>query len=119
VEVVGVGGDCAGGGCGVGKVCAREGSAGEGSAGEGNAGEGNAGDGSADEYCCVGACCPFGESSCSGKDPVVEGVGRGQSSTAVDASETTDAGVPGTLDPPAASTERFDPAGTSKQNPGP
>jgi hypothetical protein len=33
--------------------------------------------------------------------------------------ETTDAGVAGTLDPSAASGERFDTGGAMKQNPGP
>jgi hypothetical protein len=113
VVFVGAGEDCAGGGC-----CVAEGCVAEGSAGDGSAGDGNAGDGNADEYCCIGAGCPFGESSCSGKDPVVEGVGRGQSSTAVEVLETTDAGVPGPPDPPAASTERLATAGASKQNPG-
>jgi hypothetical protein len=60
-----------------------------------------------------------GECCRSGKDPVVEGVGRGDADTAVDVFETTDAGVAGTLDPSAASGERFDTGGAMKQNPGP
>ena len=117
VEVIGVGGVWTGGGWCVGGGCA-----GEGRAGEGRAGEGRAGEGRADE--CVGAYSCFGESCLSGKDPVVEGVVSGQSSTAVDASDPTDAGVAGTLgvagslDPPLPSTERFDSPGAAKRNPG-
>lgn len=113
VEVIGVGGECIGGGWCVGGGCA-----GEGRAGEGRAGEGRAGEGRADE-CCVGAYACFGKSCCSGNDPVVDGVGSGQSSTAVDASDPTDAGVAGSLDPPLPSTERFDSPGAAKRNPGP
>lgn len=87
--------------------------------GGGCAGEGRAGEGRAVECCCTGAYSCFDKSCRSGNDPVVEGVGSGQSSTAVDASDTTDAGVAGTLDPPPASTERFDSPGATKRKPGP